>query len=106
MSTCGARPGEKIKSLASLAAAIMDAISAGVRTTCVAGRPGAALPGTTVAGGAVDVTGGTESGDGAASGLVACTSGVKVGASIEILRRVPDRRISESRRNSMNRAET
>jgi len=90
MSTCGARPGEKIKSLASLAVAIMDAISAGVRTICAAGRPGEVAPGTAGAGGTVDAAGGTESGDGAASGFVASTSGVRVGTSIEILRRVPD----------------
>src|ERR1700722_9422299 len=100
MSTCGARPGEKIKSLASLAVAIMDAISAGVRTICAAGRPGEVAPGTVgaggtvdAAGGTVDAAGGTESADGAASGFVASTSGVRVGTSIEILRRVPDGQI-------------
>src|ERR1700756_1291606 len=99
MSTCGARPGEKIKSLASLAAAIIDAIRTGVRTIWAAGRPGgAAAPGTAAVGGTVDAAGDPESVDGAGSGFVASTSGVRVGASMQILRRATGTQVSWSRR--------
>src|SRR6202023_2628716 len=53
----------------------------------------------------VDAAGGTESADGAASGFVASTSGVRVGTSIEILRRVPDGQIWGSRRITVGTAQ-
>src|SRR5271155_4588799 len=83
ISTCGARPGEKIKSLAFGAALSIDAISVGVRT--ITGEPatGAAV----FAGGAA----GGGNGDSGLAGVAGAESvrlaiseaGVRVGASMQ-----------------------
>jgi len=69
----------------------MEAISAGVRTICAAGRPGEAAPGTAAAG--ADGATGKDSDDGEGSDFLDSTSGA-VGASMQILHRVSEGRIS------------
>jgi hypothetical protein len=84
MSTCGARPGEKIRSLASLAAATIEAIRVGVRTISGALAAGAAGPG--IDGGAWIDDGANDGAElvaaGGSSGLVVGLGDMRVGASI------------------------